>query len=95
LVFDELFDRTPATGRRPKLVIYGRRDCHLCDIAKEVVSSLRAQVDFDVEERDVDDDPGWKEAYGEEVPVGLVGGRKVFKYRVDPARLVRALRNAR
>lgn len=93
--FDEIRAHPEPEGQRPTLLIYGRRDCHLCDVAKEVVRSLRARVDFDVVERDVDDDPAWRAAYGEEVPVGFVGERKVFKYRVDPAGLEKALKTAR
>lgn len=85
---------TPRTRERPTLVVYGRRDCHLCDVAKEVVEVVRARVAFDVEERDVDDDPAWAAAYGDQVPVAFLGDRKVFKYRVDAAALERVLRAA-
>ena len=74
-----------------KLILYGRRDCHLCEVAKEVVEQLRRRLDFDVEERDVDDDPDWIRQFGDEVPVGLIGDRKVFKFRVDQGKLERAL----
>ena len=79
-------------GKRLRLTLYGRRDCHLCDIAKETIARLRERLDFEVDERDVDDDPAWAAAFGEQVPVGFVGERKVFKYRVDEPRLERALR---
>ena len=74
-----------------KLIIYGRRDCHLCDVAKEAVYRLQARLEFEVEERDVDDDDDWRARFGDEVPVGVIGGRRIFKYRVDPAKLERAL----
>ena len=74
-----------------KLILYGRRDCHLCDVAKEAIARLRNELEFEVEERDVDADPAWIEAYGDEVPVGVIGTRKVFKYRVDADKLARAL----
>ena len=74
-----------------KLIVYGRRNCHLCDVAKDAVALLRREVEFMVEERDVDDNDAWARAYGDEVPVGVVDGRKVFKYRVDTERLRRAL----
>ena len=75
----------------PKLILYGRRDCHLCEVAKEVVERLQRRLDFDVEERDVDDDPDWTRRFGDEVPVGLIGEHKVFKIRVDQDKLERAL----
>jgi hypothetical protein len=80
---------------RPLLVIYSRERCHLCDVAEEAVAALRRRIDFDLEVRDVDDDPAWRAAYGEQVPVGFIGERKVFKYRIDAAKLERALRSPR
>ncbi len=82
---------TPSAPERPTLVVYGRTNCHLCDVAKALIEELSAKVDFHVEERDVDDDPAWASAYGDQVPVGFIGERKVFKYRVDPEALERAL----
>jgi len=80
--------------RRPTLILYGRSNCHLCDVAKEIIEAVRTRVDFDVIERDVDDDPDWAEAYGDQVPVAFLRERKVFKYRVDPAALERLIRGA-
>jgi len=40
-----------------------------------------------VEEVDVDTDPALVRAYGDEVPVLCVNGRKAFKYRVDASAL--------
>jgi len=86
--------REPAS-ERPTLLIYGRQDCHLCDVAKEAAATLQRRLDFTVEVRDVDDDPAWRAAYGEQVPVGFIGDRKVFKYRLDAEALERALRSLR
>ena len=74
-----------------KLILYGRRECHLCDLAKDAISRLQQDLDFELEERDVDQNPDWQRLYGDEVPVGFVGDRKVFKYRVDPEKVARAL----
>ena len=79
----------------PTLVIYSRRECHLCDVAKATATALQERIDFHIEVHDVDDDPAWAEAYGNEVPVGFVGERKVFKYRVDPGTLEKALLSGR
>ena len=81
----------PTRPTRPILVLYSRRECHLCDVAKDEIEDLRRRLVFDVEVRDVDQEAGWMEAYGDEVPVGFVGERKVFKYRVDADKLERSL----
>lgn len=74
-----------------QLVLYGRRDCHLCDVAKEALGPLLAEYGVLLEERDVDSDPEWARLYGDQVPVGVLDGSRVFKYRVDPGPLRRAL----
>lgn len=75
-----------------ELILFTRSDCHLCDVAKEELERLRRRLDFDLVERDVDGDPVLEDAYGDQVPVGVLGGRKIFKHRVDAAALERALR---
>ena len=70
-----------------RLTLYGRPECHLCHEMRAVVDALRADVPFDLDEVDIDGDPALVAAYGEEIPVLLVNGRKAFKYRVTPAAL--------
>jgi len=79
--------------RPPKLIVYSRSNCHLCAVAKAELEALQETVRFEIEVRDVDTDPAWIAAYGDEVPVGMIGDRKVFKYRVDPVALARAVRS--
>jgi len=70
-----------------RLTLYGRPECHLCHEMRAVVDAIRADVPFDLDEVDIDGDPALVAAYGEEIPVLLVNGRKAFKYRVTPAAL--------
>ena len=74
------------------LIFYTRTDCHLCDVAKSQLEQLRQRVSFQIEVRNVDEDETWAQRFGDEVPVGILAGRKVFKYRVDIDRLENALR---
>lgn len=75
------------------LVIYGRPECHLCDVAKAVAEPVARRLGITVEERNVEDSPEWEQRFGEQVPVGFLGPDKVFKYRVDPGRLEAAIRS--
>lgn len=86
--------RRESATQRPTLLIYSRQTCHLCDVAKQAAEALQQRLDFNIEVRDVDDDPAWRAAYDEQVPVGFIGDRKVFKYRIDAAALERALRSS-
>ena len=70
-----------------RVTLYGRPECHLCHEMRAVVDAIRADVPFDLDEVDIDGDPALVAAYGEEIPVLLVNGRKAFKYRVTPAAL--------
>ncbi len=71
----------------PKVTLYTRIGCHLCDDAKEVLESVRREKPFELDVVDVDTDPALVELYTYEVPVITIEGRKAFKYRVDAAAL--------
>ena len=74
------------------LTIYSKPGCHLCDDMKAVVDRVvrsSAQA-ITVEEIDITTDADLEARYGLEIPVLLVDGRKVAKYRVTEAELTRA-----
>jgi len=68
---------------RPKVTLYTRAGCCLCDDAKRVLSDARRRADFDYEELDIDRDPELCALYNDEVPVVAINRVKAFKYRVD------------
>jgi hypothetical protein len=74
------------------LVFYTRAGCHLCEVAKLELEQLRERISFRIEVRDVDADEDWAKKFGDEVPVGVLGGRKVFKYRLNADRLEVAIK---
>jgi hypothetical protein len=74
----------------PRLIFYSRESCSLCEKAKAEIRAAFREVE--IEEIDVDSDPALKALYGEEVPVGVVGEEKAFKYHVDIRRLRRLLK---
>ena len=75
----------------PRVEIYTRNGCHLCDVAKEVVYPVARAEGIDVVEVDIEADPELEQKFGEQVPVIFVGGRKAFKYRVDDVERLREL----
>jgi glutaredoxin len=77
------------------ITLYTKSGCHLCDEAKAVLQELREKLGFELLEIDITTDPVLDEAFREEIPVGYVGGRKLFKYRVDPALIQRQLHRER
>ena len=75
-----------------RVLLLGKPGCHLCDDARAVVAEVLTDfpaVEF--EERSILDDPALRDAYAEEIPVVLVDGRVHTIWRVDPARLRKAL----
>ena len=79
-----------------RLTFYTRRACHLCDEALSVVARVRERVPCELEMIDLDTQasPEKLAAYDWEVPVVELNGRKIMKYTVDEARLLRLLRQA-
>jgi glutaredoxin len=74
-----------------RVELYTREGCHLCDDAALALERVRARAPFELAVIDVDTDPALAERYGMEVPVVLVDGKKVAKFRVDEAALLRRL----
>ena len=78
-------------NRLPLVTMYSRRNCHLCEVAKEVVESARNEADFEFEVVFIDGDAGLEKEYGEEVPVTLINGKRHDYFRVDKARFIEAV----
>lgn len=76
-----------------RVTIYGRPGCHLCEVAREVVDRVCTELGEDYVEVDITGDPALTARYGDEVPVTLVDGARHDFWRVDEARLRRALRS--
>jgi len=68
---------------KPRVTLYARAGCCLCDEAKRVLADARRSADFDYEELDIDHDPELRRLYNDEVPVIAINQVKAFKYRVD------------
>jgi glutaredoxin len=75
----------------PRLTLYTRAGCHLCEDAKRVLMEARRRAAFEYEEVDIDGDPQLRRLYNDEVPVVAIEGVKAFKYRVDLKELLRRL----
>ena len=75
-----------------RVTLYSRHGCHLCEEMRAVVAAVERVLPLEVDEVDVDGDAALATAYGDEVPVLFVNGRKAFKYRVDAAALRARLR---
>jgi hypothetical protein len=73
----------------PRLILYTKTDCELCHEAKTALVTLSRELTFELVEIDITTDAALYDAFHEEIPVGFLDGHKLFKYRVDPARIRR------
>ena len=77
------------------LVLVGKPGCHLCEVMREVVSPVAAELGLTLAERDVRSDPELDALYRNDIPVLLLGGREVARHRVSAADLRARLRAMR
>ncbi|CAM3637016.1 glutaredoxin family protein [Nocardioides zeicaulis] len=75
----------------PRVTLYTRPGCHLCDDARAVVERVCADLGESFEEVDITADDDLEDRFGEEVPVTFVDGRQHDFWRVDETRLRTAL----
>ena len=76
---------------KPRVTLYSRAGCCLCDRAKQVLAAARRRADFDYRELDIDLDPELRRRYNDEVPVVAINQVKAFKYTVDPEEFLKKL----
>jgi uncharacterized membrane protein len=60
-----------------EVTLYSRKDCHLCDIARNYLEELQSVVPHHLTEIDVDSDSKLRNLYGFNVPVVLIGPYKL------------------
>ena len=75
----------------PKVTIYSRPGCCLCDEVKDKLQRLRQRAEFELEEINVDDNVELRRLYSDQVPVVMIDGRKAFKFRLDSEEFLRKL----
>ncbi|MGW6282917.1 glutaredoxin family protein [Kribbella sp. NPDC055071] len=74
-----------------RVTLYGKPGCHLCDDARTIVEQVCAEVGVEWTEVDITQDDRLFTEYGEQIPVTFVDGKQHDFWRVDAARLRKAL----
>lgn len=89
-MFSRLLRRraTPPTT----LVFLTKEDCHLCDVALQAVEQARRKHSFDLQVIKIQEGDEWWERYWDKIPVGLIDGAMIFKYRIDVEELVKKVK---
>jgi glutaredoxin len=78
-----------------RITLFSKPDCHLCADALAALQALQAELDFDLEERDITLDDGLHRSYFERIPVVALDGEELFDYFVDEAVLRERLESRR
>jgi glutaredoxin len=78
-------------AERPKVTLYTRAGCCLCEDAKRVLEAVRGRASFDLDEIDIDSNAELRQTYNDEVPVIAINGSRAFKYRVTEQELLKKL----
>ena len=79
------------------ITLIGKPDCHLCDVASDVVDAVIADLpdalaeDIQITEASILDDAALYERWWEKIPVVLIDGELHAYWRVSPDRLRDAL----
>jgi glutaredoxin len=69
-----------------QVTLFSRPGCHLCDVARGVISAERRRRRFDLVEVNVSTDDALELEYGIRIPVVLIDGVEAFEIDVDPER---------
>jgi hypothetical protein len=75
------------------LVLYGRRDCSLCDEMEAAIRRLAGPA-VQLEVVEIDDAPELLNRFGADVPVLCLDGEVLCRHFLDAERLTRALSDA-
>lgn len=79
------------------LTLIGKPDCHLCDVAEQIVETVIADLPSGIADRvvvepaSIADDPALYERWWEKIPVILIDGELHAHWRVSADRLRAAL----
>jgi len=74
------------------ITIYSKKNCHLCDIAKEALINIRKEFPFSLIEVDIEKDKEIFEKYKYLIPVIEIDGKETFTYKVNETELKNILK---
>jgi hypothetical protein len=73
------------------ITLYSKKDCHLCDIAKETLLKIQEEFHFSLTEIDIEKDKDAFEKYKYLILVLEIDCEKIFTYRINEIELKRLL----
>jgi glutaredoxin len=74
-----------------KVTLFTKPGCHLCEAVEHAIAVVRRCRAFDLEVRNILDDPADLRKYQHEIPVVLVNGVEVARHRMTAEEFETAL----
>jgi len=74
------------------VTIYSKKECHLCEIAKEELKAIRREFDFTIQEVDIEKDSLSYEKFKHRIPVVEVDGKIISSGRMNRKKLIDLLK---
>jgi len=78
-------------GRATKMlqiILFTKPGCHLCDAVEQTIRRVREDHPFEFNARNILDDPADFEKYQHEIPVVLLDGIEIARYRLSEDELI-------
>ena len=75
--------------------IYGKPECHLCDVVKAKLEKIRGSEPVEIREIDITLDDALMAEYGERIPLVFVNGHLVAKYFLDEKAFLKYLQKVK
>jgi hypothetical protein len=82
---------SPAHADAARVVLYTRPQCHLCEVAEQIVAEVCTDTGDTWTSIDITGDDDLVRRFTDQVPVAFVDGKQHDFWRVDPDRLKAAL----
>ncbi len=73
------------------ILVYDRRGCHLCEQMVASLFQFQQELEYEIEQIDIDNDPELIEKYHVDVPVVLFNDEVIFYHFFDETALKEAL----
>lgn len=73
------------------LTLLTRPGCHLCDVMKNIVTTVQSQHPFELTEIDISNHPEFERRFGVEIPTLLHGDHVLARYRLSATQLLEKL----
>ena len=74
-----------------RVILYSKPGCHLCEPVEKVILVVRRERAFEFEVRNIEDDAVEFEKYKNAIPVVVVDGREIARYKLSRVQLETAL----